>query len=152
MSHWRRRSHGDLRRERMLADTLVRSRANVSRVTLRVRGSTAVLGGYIESARDRSDIISCVLSDPSIGQVIDSMALSGERPTVNVHLGKERADVRRATSEFCYGSPTRNAGSRLPTREGGPDGLGSPATRVALTKALAFARHSASRLLSYFKS
>jgi hypothetical protein len=54
MSHWRRRSRHDLRRERILSGALERSQADVTKVTLRIRGSTAVLAGYVACTRDRS--------------------------------------------------------------------------------------------------
>jgi hypothetical protein len=146
----RRRQRADLERERMLANALDTSQADVTQVTLRVLGSTAVLGGHVASSQDREEIITRALGYAGIGQVIDSMALPGERPAVNIHLGKERQELCRAMTEFC----DRRSARDVPTYAGAPDGnfdgIASVAAGVKLGMAMAYARRSAKRLLSYF--
>ena len=146
----RRRQRVDVKRERMLASALDTSHADVSRVTLKILGFTAVLGGHVATSQDREEIIACALGHAGIGQVIDSMALPGERPTVVIHLGKERQELRRAMTEFCDRRPARD----VPTYAGVPDGnfggIESSAAGLKLGTAMAYARQSAKRLLSYF--
>jgi hypothetical protein len=145
---WRRR--GDVKREQMLANALETSHADVTQITLKVLGTTAVLGGYVATSQDRKEIIACVLGYFGIGQVIDSMALPGERPTVTIHLGKERQELRRAMTEFCYRRSGRDVPTYAGTSAGGIGGTGSFAAGVKLGTAMASARRSARRLLSYF--
>jgi hypothetical protein len=63
---------------------------------------------------------------------------------------RERQELRRAMTEFCYGTSERD----VPTYAGSPDGsfggMGSFAAGVKLGTAMAYARRSAKRLLSYF--
>jgi hypothetical protein len=146
MKHWRRR-RSDIRHERTVASALERSQADVSGITLKVLGSTGVA-----SPQDRTAIISCVLADADIGQLVDSMAYPGDRPTVNIHLEKERQEPRREMREFCcrrsawdacFGSVVRAADQ--------PEDLGRAPGRIVLARAAVYARLSARRLLSYLR-
>jgi hypothetical protein len=143
----RRRRRGDLERERMLLDLLEISLADISCITLRVVGSTAMLGGYITTSWERKEIIGRVLGHAGVGQVIDSMALPGECATVTVHCGKERQDVQRALNEFCCRKPVRGMAPALAGHGDSRRAEGTPA-RFAVNAALVYARRSAQRLLS----
>ena len=145
----RRRWRGDVKRERMLASALETSPADVTQITLKVLGSTAVLGGEVATSPDREEIIACALGFVGIGQVIDSMALPGQRPTVTLHLGKERQELRNAMSEFCYGKSAWDVPTYAGAHDGSFGGTGSVAAGVKLGTAMAYARRSAKRLLSY---
>jgi hypothetical protein len=146
----RPRRRGDVKREQMLANALETSHADVTQLTLKVLGSTVVLGGRVANLQDREEIITCVLRHAEIGQVFDSMALPGERPTVTIHVGKERQELRRAMTEFCYGTSERDVPTYAGTPDGSFGGTGSFAGGVKLGTAMAYARRSAKRLLSYF--
>ena len=146
----RRRLWGDVKREQMLASALEASHADVTQITLKVLGSTVVLGGHVATSQDREEIVTCVLRHVDIGQVFDSMALPGERPTVTIHLGKERLELRRAMTEFCYGRSGRDVSTYAGAPDGSFGGMGNFAAGVKLGTAMDYARRSAKRLLSYF--
>jgi hypothetical protein len=146
----RPRRRGDVKREQMLATALETSQADVTQITLKVLGSTAVLGGHVANSRDREEIITCVLRHVEIEQVFDSMALPEERPTVTIHVGKERQELRRAMTEFCYRTSERDVPTYAGTPDGSFGGMGSFAAGVRLGTAMAYVRRSAKRLLSYF--
>jgi hypothetical protein len=90
MIRWRGRRSGEVRREHMLVNALQTSPADITRITLKVRGVTVVLGGSLAQPPDRNGIIECVLRDMAVGQVIDLMALPGEQPPAVIHMRKER--------------------------------------------------------------
>lgn len=64
----RRRRRGDVKREQMLAYALQSSHADVTRITVKVLGSTVVLGGHVATSQDRDAIIACVLGYVGIGR------------------------------------------------------------------------------------
>ena len=87
---------GDVALERVLA--LQDSQVDVTRITLQVRGSVALLRGFVAKPEDRLELVECVMAT-GITRVIDSMTLPGETSDVQIYFGRGSHDLRDAIAD-----------------------------------------------------
>ena len=89
---------GDVALERVLARALQDSQVDVTRITLQVRGSVALLRGFLAKPEDRLELVEYVMAK-GMTQVIDAMTLPGETSDVQIYFGRGGRDLRDAIAD-----------------------------------------------------